>query len=49
MLRKVQGKKTPNSTTFEPEPTIQKEAAAWQKYRNGKAATIIWQFTNQDA
>lgn len=29
--------------------TMQKEAAAWQKYRNGKAATINWQFTNHDA
>ena len=29
--------------------TLQKEAAAWQKYRNGKSATINGQFTNHDA
>lgn len=29
--------------------TMQKEATAWQKYRNDKSATINWQFTNHDA
>lgn len=29
--------------------TIQREANAWQNYRNGKESTINWQFTTDDA
>lgn len=29
--------------------TMQREATAWQKYRNNKESMINWQFTNNDA
>ncbi|MCX6690189.1 MAG: IS630 family transposase, partial [Methanoregula sp.] len=29
--------------------TVEKEVAAWQKFRNNKIATVNWQFTTEDA